>query len=202
MFRGLGKFVVVAVVAALVGAAIGVGLAALTDSSDEPAASVPATTAAAPAPSPATQTQPAAPPPPPPGETQTQTETEPPTTTATPAKLVGPVPKVRIASATIGEPAANGHALVTAKVTVTNRYSAALPSETPTLISDADQVPLDTAGKKAAGPLLNTLDPDASATGELRFTLPSAVARRLRTTPTAKLRIAGRTVAMKLTPAG
>ena len=34
MFRGLGKFVAVAVVAALVGAAIGVGLAALTDSGD------------------------------------------------------------------------------------------------------------------------------------------------------------------------
>jgi hypothetical protein len=204
MFRGLGKFVAVAVVAALVGAGIGVGLAALTDSGDEPTASVPATTTAAPAPATATQTQPAAPPPPPPAETQTQTATEPATTTtATPAKLVGPVPKVTIASATLGQPStATGHARVTVKVTVTNRYSAALPSGTPALVSDSDEVSLDSEAKDAAAPLLKSLEPKASATGELRFTLPTAVAQRLQATPTAKLRIAGRTVALKLTPAG
>jgi hypothetical protein len=113
------------------------------------------------------------------------------------------VPKVTIASATIGQPsAATGHARVTVKVTVTNRYSVALPSESPALISDADEVPLDSEAKKAAAGLLAALDPKASATGQLRFTLPTAVAQRLLATPTAKLRIAGRTVALKLTPAG
>jgi hypothetical protein len=203
MFRGLGKFVVVAIVAALVGAAIGVGLAALTDSSDKPTASAPPATVTV-EPGPATQTQPAAAPPPP-AETQTQTATEPPatTTTAAPAKLVGPVPKITIASATIGKPsAATGHAPVTVKVTVTNRYSAELPAETPALVSDADEVPLDSDGKGAAGPLLDPLAPKADATGELRFTLPTAVTQRLLAAPTAKLKIAGRTVVLKLTPTG
>jgi hypothetical protein len=202
MFRGVGKFVTVAIVAALVGAAIGVGLAALTDSDDSTTPT--ATTPVASTPAPQTQAQPAAPPPPPPpAQTQTETQAQPTTTTATPARLVGPVPKIAIESATIGQPAAaTGHSRVTAKVTVTNRYSAALPPETPALISDSDEIPLDGAAKQAAGPLLAALDPKASATGELRFTLPTAVTQRLLAAPTAKLKIAGRTVVLKLTPAG
>jgi hypothetical protein len=70
------------------------------------------------------------------------------------------------------------------------------------LISDADKVPLDSAAKDAAGPLLSTLDTKASATGQLRFTLPTPVAQRLLATPRAQLQIAGRTVMLKLTPTG
>ncbi len=197
MFRGVGKFVAVAVIAAIVGAGIGVALAALTDSGDAPTASAPTT-----APAPATQTQattPPAAPPPPPARTQPQTQTQ---TTAAPTRFVGPVPKVRFASATISTPDADGRAVVTAKVTVTNRYSKALALKTPTLISGSDKVPLDSRARTAAAPLLGTLDPGASATGELRFTLPAAITRRLSAAPSAKLRIAGRTVALELTPTG
>jgi hypothetical protein len=190
---GPGKFVIIAVVAALVGAAIGVGLAELTRSGDTTST----VTTAAPVPqaqAPPT-TQPVAPPPPPPTQTQTQT-------TSTPARLVGPVPRVAFASATISPSTAPTQALVTVEVTVTNRYTRALPLDPPVLISDADKVPLDSAAKDAAGPLLSTLDTKASATGQLRFTLPTPVAQRLLATPRAQLQIAGRTVMLKLTPTG
>ena len=113
------------------------------------------------------------------------------------------MPKVTIASATLGTPSGSGGtALATVRLTVTNRYTKALPLKTPAVISGDDRVPLDSDAKDAAGDLLGTLAAGASATGELRFTLPRAVARRLAASPTAKLRIAGRTVALKLTPTG
>ena len=106
------------------------------------------------------------------------------------------MPKVTIASATIGQPsAATGHAPRHREgdrdQPLLGRVAA---HERRALISDADEVALDSAAKAAAGPLLSPLEPKASATGELRFTLPTAVAQRLLAAPTAKLRIAGRTV--------
>lgn len=200
MFRGFGKFIVVAVVAAAVGAAIGVGLASLTSPDDTPTAAAPTATTpvATPPPvvAPPATTQPVAPPP---AQTQTDTQTQ---TATTPATFTGPVPKVEITSATIGSPAADGTAVASARVSVTNRYAAPLPLASPTLVSGSDDVALDAAAQTAAGALVGTLAPGATASGELTFTLPVAVTKRLRAAPTARLQIARRTVMLKLTVAG
>lgn len=200
MFRGLGKVITVAVVAGVVGAAIGVGLAHLTGSNGS------TTTVAAPATVPTAAGTPVAPVAPPPAEPAPTTQTQPtPSTTTTTAKkpvLKGPVPRVQVLSAQIGKVSATtGNARLHTQVSVTNRYAVAIELTTPKLISDQDRVPLDAAAHTAAGPLLGSLAPGTTATGTLRFTVTSAVAQRLLATARGQLRIAGRTVQLKVTAA-
>ena len=191
MLRGLGKFVAVALAAGLGGAAIGIGLAELTGDD----AQTPTTTATTSAQAATTGSQTET-------ETQTtqatQTETTPARTSTTNTSTTAPprgrilVPRVEILSARLAD------GLVTARVRVTNRYSRPLKLTTPALVSGEDEVPLDDGGRDGARALLTTLDPGEDATGELRFTTPSAVAQRLADSPRARLKIAGRTVSLAL----
>lgn len=212
IFRGFGKFIAVAVVAAAVGAGIGVGLADLTSNDTSTVAAAPATAPVTPAVPPAgAQTAPATPPvtsttasttataaPPATSTTPTQTQTG-----ATPAPGSRLVPRVQIASAVIGKQSTTTqHARVTAQVTVTNRYDHRLVIQPPVLLSGSDQTPLDPDARRLAEPLLITLAPGQSATGTLRFTVSGDVARRLIASPHAQLKVAGRTVSLKLTTTG
>lgn len=180
MLRGLGKFVLVALAAGLGGAAIGIGLAELTgDDAGTPTTSAQAATTGGEA---RTETRTA----------RTATQATPARTTTTAARRSTLVPRVEILSAELAEER------VTARVRVTNRYSRPLKITTPALISGDDEVPLDDGARDGARALPTTLDPGESATGVLRFTTPSAVARRLADTPRARLKLAGRTVSLAL----
>ena len=68
----------------------------------------------------------------------------------------------------------------------------------PVLLSGAEEVALGSAARAAAAPLLRSLAAGDSATGTLRFTTPGAVAQRLSAAPRARLRVAKRTVVLKL----
>ena len=70
---------------------------------------------------------------------------------------------------------------------------------TATLVSRGDQVPLTLDARDAAGALLRPIAVGSSAKGALRFTVPGELAARLSETPAARLRIANRTVVVKLT---
>ena len=189
MLRGLGKFVAVALAAGLGGAAIGIGLAELTGDDAQTPTTTATTSAQAATTGSETQTETQT--------TQTETQTTPARTTTTKTSTTPRgstlVPRVEILSARLAD------GLVTARVRVTNRYGRPLKIATPALISGDDEVPLDDAARDGAKALLTTLDPGDDATGELRFATPAAVATRLAATPRARLRIAGRTVVLKLT---
>jgi hypothetical protein len=214
---GLGKLIVVAVVAAAIGAGIGVGLADLT--SDDTTTVAAAPTAPVTPPAPVTPVAPAVPPaavpttpPAAPTTSTTTTATTATTTTATTATTATPaqttkvppaasrlVPRVEIASATIGRQSTqSGEAIVTASVAVVNRFGHALALTSPVLVSGSDETKLAAADRSLAQPLLGTLAPGQSAAGTLRFTVARDVATRLLAAPRAQLRIAGRTVALKL----
>ena len=182
LLRSVGKVVAVIVAAGLAGAIIGVVLAELTGDEDTstPAVSAPAT---------ATTTRTSATP-----TSTTRTQT----TASAPSS--GPVPRVRVLSARLvrRSPMTERMRLI-ARVRVTNRSRRPLALRAPVLLSGQDELPLDSAARDAARPLLRRLAPGASATGDLRFTTSTAVTRRLMAERRARLRIASRTVVLRLT---
>lgn len=193
LLRGLAKFVAVVVAAGLAGALIGIGLAKLSGDEDSGAAALaPTTPTIGGGAADTTQTVPT--------ETETttaprtQTQTQPTTT----PKRSFLVPRVQVLSARLV--AVEGEDGVTVKVKVTNRASRPLKMTGPVLISGEDEIPLDDVDA-AARPLLRTLAPDKSATGTLRFSTSPAVTQRLTDNPGARLRIATRTITIKLTTA-
>lgn len=68
------------------------------------------------------------------------------------------------------------------------------------LISGDDEIPLDARSRDAAGPLLRSVAAGETAAGVLRFTLPAGITQRLSASLGARLRIANRTIVIKLTP--
>jgi hypothetical protein len=184
LLRGFAKFVAVVVAAGLAGAGIGIALAKLSgnDGSSDPL--LPATSE---------RTSTSA------GPTATTSAAR--TATATTAtKAVYRVPRVQIVSSQLGTVSeSSGRALVAVRVRVTNRGNRALTIKTPALLSGEDEVALGSSARDAAGALLRPIDPGATATGVLRFTVPSEVAQRLATNPAARLRVQNRVVAVKLT---
>jgi len=197
LLRGIAKLVAVVVAAGLAGAFIGVSLAKLPgdDDSIDPALTV---TASTPGTSTSSRTTPRT------TSTATTTTTTPrttttPTTTTGTAVRVYRVPRVQVLSAQLTT-APSGGGSVTVKVRVTNRGIGPLTIATPVLVSRTDEVRLDTA-RAQARPLLRALDPGSRATGTLRFTTSPAMTQRLVASPAARLRIARRTILVKLTVA-
>jgi hypothetical protein len=91
-----------------------------------------------------------------------------------------------------------GAALVSIRVRFTNRGNRAVTIKTPALLSAQDEIPLGAGARDAAGALLKSIDPAKSATGTLRFDVPSEIAQRLTAATAARLRIGNRTVIVKL----
>jgi hypothetical protein len=198
LLRGFGKFIAVVVVAGLAGALIGIGLAKLSgnDASSDPA--IPASTA--------TSTTPE--------RTQTTARSGSTATTTTPARTTSTttsktsttasdgvyrVPRVQVVSAELGPASeSTGRALVAVRARVTNRGNRPLTIKTPVLVSGDDEVSLARTRRDAAGALLKPIEPGATASGTLRFTVGRAVAQRLADSD-ARLRVANRTVTVKLT---
>jgi len=198
LLRGFGKLIAIVVAAGLAGALIGIALAELTggDDSSTPIASATSTVAPAVTPTVAplteTQTQ----------TTATQTQTQPTSTTIEPAAPVrGLVPRVEVLSAQIAPLSADGGTLVTVRVRVTNRRGRALSPEDPVLLVGPDAVPLDDGAKAAAGAVRKALEPGEPASGSLRFTVPSAIAQRIRASGKAQLKIATRTINLRIVSA-
>jgi len=206
MLRGLGKLIAIVVAAGLAGAIIGITLAELTggDDSSAPLATATATSTAAPAStgtgaelpglqpeSQTTETQP---------ETETKTQTGPTSTTIEPtAPAKGfKVPRVEIVSAQIAPPSSDGGTVVTVRARVTNRGGRALDRKDPVLLEGPDAVELDSDSKEAARALRKALKPGETASGTMRFTVPSAVAQRIKATGKAQLKIARRTINLQL----
>ena len=181
--RSLVKLAGVVLAAGLVGAGLGIGLAKLTGSEESSAPEAGATSEPATATTAATQTATTAPPP-------------------TPVRAPYREPRFEVRFARLGTPASDtGRATVTASIGVTNRNAYALKPRPPVLISEGDELPLDTDGdaRDAAGPLLRAIGPGDTATGELRFTVAAAVAQRLSAGGSVRLGIAGRTIGLRLT---
>ena len=198
LLRGFGKLIAIVVAAGLAGALIGIALAELTggDDSSTPIASAPSTVAPAVTPTvaPLTETQ----------TTATQTQTQPTSTSTTiePAAPVrGLVPRVEVLSAQIAPLSADGGKLVTVRVRVTNRRGRALSPEDPVLLEGPDAVPLDDGAKAAAGAVRKALEPGEPASGSLRFTVPSAIAQRIQASGKAQLKIATRTINLRIVSA-
>jgi len=194
LLRGFGKLIAIVVAAGLAGALIGIALAELTggDDSSTPIASATSTVAPAVTPTvaPLTETQ------------TTETQTQPTSTTIEPAAPVrGLVPRVEVLSAQIAPLSADGGTLVTVRVRVTNRRGRALSPEDPVLLAGPDAVPLDDGAKAAAGAVRKALEPGEPASGSLRFTVPSAIAQRIRASGKAQLKIATRTINLRIVSA-
>jgi hypothetical protein len=202
LLRGFAKFVAVVLAAGLAGALIGIGLAKLSGDEATSDPVIPTTTGTVargtstpPPPPTATRTTPARPAP----TTSTLTAT---TSAAQPGKPVYRVPRIQVLSAQLGAvDAVTGRALVAVSARLTNRGNKPLTIKTPVLISGADESPLGTSARDAAGALLKPIAPGSTAAGELRFTVTGAVARRLTADPGARLRLGNRTVALKLSVA-
>ncbi len=173
LLRGLAKFAAVVVVAALIGAGLGIVLAKRSGNDGGETASQSA---------PLTPTSPA---------TSTTTETAEPDV----ADVVAPL--IEVLSALLERTSqSTGRALVAARVRITNRTRRRITLDDPALVSGQDEIaPNESA---ASNPVLRPLAPSASATGTVRFTLPPDVTRRLTANPTAELRIAGGTVVLTL----
>ncbi|MDX6718029.1 MAG: hypothetical protein QOJ63_283 [Solirubrobacteraceae bacterium] len=205
LLRGFGKLVAVVLAAGLAGAGIGIGLAQLTGNGGSTAPLLPATTSGESARASTSSTVP----------TQTvarskstttartskdaQTRTTTTSRTQTTAAPSRPflVPRVQILSVQLkASPTAVGH--VTVRVRVINRGAHPLAVAAPVLLSGNDEIPRDSANGSTGRPLLKKLAVGSSATSELRFTTPSAVTKRLSTTRRARLRIAKRSIVLKL----
>lgn len=168
LLRGLARFVAVVLVSGLAGAGIGIALAELSANDSTTEPLLPSTSTTAAAAG---------------------------TTTA----AIYRVPRVQVQAAQLGSISqSTGGAPVAIRVRVTNRGSRPLRITTPALVSGDDEVQLDERARSAAGPLLRAIEPGASATGMLRFTLPSSVAERVTEEPAARLRVANRTVSVTL----
>ena len=206
MLRGFGKLIAIVVAAGLAGAIIGITLAELTGGDDSSAPIASATSTAAPAStgtgaelpglqpeSQTTETEPKT-------ETETKTQTGPTSTTIKPSAPVKgfKVPRVEVVSAQIAPLSSDGGTVVTVRARVTNRRRRALVPEDPVLLEGPDAVELDSDSKDAAGALRKALEPGETASGALRFTVPSAVAQRIRATGKAQLKIATRTINLEL----
>jgi hypothetical protein len=176
LLRGLAKFVAVVLASALAGAAIGIALAKLSgnDTSSDPL--VPSATAR----SSTARTQAA-------GSSSGSR-------TATTAGYR--VPLVDVRSAQLATTDAGG-SHVTAKVRVTNRGARPLTIKVPVLVSQADEIPLDEE-RQLARKVLAAIPAGETASGVLRFTMSPAITQRLTERPLARLRIANRTVTLKL----
>ena len=173
LLRAAAKLAGVVLAAGLVGAAAGIGLAALGDDEDSAAPDVAAPIG-------------------------TQTTVTAPRTATTP-RAPYREPRFEVRSAELGTPAPDtGRARLTVRISVTNRNSYPLKPRAPVLTSDGDEVALDAAARDAAGPLLRAVDPGDTATGELRFTLPAPVAQRLTGGARPRLQIAGRTIGLRV----
>lgn len=180
LLRGLVRFLTVALLAGLAGAGIGVAIAKLTGS-DEPSTATSTTSTAA---STATST----------------TDTARRTTTKEPPKGEQP-PRVAILLAQLGQTSQETErARLIVRTRVTNLRDDTLKLKSPVLLSGDDRVPLDDDAKKGAGPLLERLGAGERAVGVLKFTLPATVTARVTADPRARLRIAGRTVDLKVRP--
>lgn len=172
--RGVAKLAGVVLAAGLVGAGFGIGLAKLGGDDDSGAPDVAATNA-----------------------TQT-TVTAVTATTTTTASAPYREPRFEVLSAELGTPAPDtGATRLTARVSVTNRNGYPLKSRPLVLTAGQDEIPLDSAARDGARPLLRAVGPGATATGTLRFTLPAAVAQRVRDGELARLRIANRTITLR-----
>jgi hypothetical protein len=204
LLRGLVKFVAVVLAAGLAGAAIGIGLAKLSGNEATSDPVIPASTAgtattpertATTAASTGTTSTPAR-------KTSTAAATTSTTTAAaTPSDGVYRVPRVEVLSAELGPASVvTGRALVRVRARVTNRGTKPLAIKTPALLAGDVQAPLGDAARKSAGALLEPIAIGATATGVLRFTVTSVVAQRLNAKPGARLRLANRTVSIKLKP--
>jgi hypothetical protein len=84
------------------------------------------------------------------------------------------------------------------RVRVTSRRTTTIAASVPRLLVGPQVVRADPQSADAAGKLLLPLKPGASASGELRFETAGAVTQALRAEPRARLRIAGRTVAIRI----
>lgn len=121
-------------------------------------------------------------------------------TTETVRDAGGPPPRVDILSARLGRASPQtGRARLVVRARVTNRGDGPLEPESPVLVSGDDEVALDDAGA-GIGQLLDTLASGETAVGALRFQLPADVTRRVTRDRRARLRIAGRNVALKPRP--
>jgi hypothetical protein len=197
LLRGLAKLIAVVVLAGLAGALIGIGLARLSGNDGTDAGPVlPVTTSATIAsttPTAARETTTGT------MSTATTAGTTAPRTTAAASGGDYRIPRVQVLSAQ--NITATGKPRVIAKIRVTNRGRRPLTLTAPVLISISDEMPLD-AARDQARPLLRPIAPSASATGTLRFSTPPAIAKRLTANPGARLRIAKRTLILKLTTPG
>ncbi len=184
LLRGLAKFVAVVVAAGLAGAGLGIALAKLSGNGGGATAELPVAASA-------TTATPTATPPP---ETTTTAGTQ----TTAPETATYRAPRVEILSALIGPVSpSTGRALIAARVRVTNRGRRPLVIEAPALLSGRDEVALNES--KAPNPLIRTVTPGANASGMLRFTLSPEITQRLNANLAARLRIARRTILLKLT---
>jgi hypothetical protein len=176
LLRGLAKLAGVVLAAGVAGAGIGIGLARLGGGEESGAPDVAASSEA------------------------TATATAPTTaTTATTARAPYREPRFEVRSAQLATPATDPvAAVVTARVSVTNRNTYPLKPRPLVLTSERDEVPLDSAARDAARALLRAIGPGATATGTVRFNLPAAIAQRVRERKAARLRIAGRTITLNL----
>lgn len=91
-----------------------------------------------------------------------------------------------------------GHARVSAKVRVTNRDTTPLQITTALLLSGDDKVKLDYGARDAAAALLSPIAPGADVTATVRFTVATGLAQRLLAKLTAHVRIADKTVELRL----
>lgn len=201
LLRGAAKFLAVAAIAAVLGVVLGIVLSEL--SGDDNVASTPTDvpTTAAERTTATTPTQTTA-------RTQTSTtrtqRTTPPRTQTTPPSTSANRPRIRVISAVL-QPAstprgrARQRARLTVRVRVTNRAAERLTSPAPMLLSGADLVGVDSNANDVAGPLLEPIAAGESATGELRFETAGEVTKRLTDVRRGRLRIANRTVAVRVT---
>ena len=180
LLRGLAKFAAVVVVAGLVGAGLGIALAKLSGNDG-------GATQALPAPVTATTAAPA-------------TTTAATTTAPAAAGSDDQPPRVEVLSALLGRTSdSSGRALVAARVRVTNRGQRPLAIEAPALLSGEDEVALNESADGSPNPLITSVEPGASVSGTVRFTLSPEITQRLNANPGARLRIANRTVELRLT---
>lgn len=193
LLHGLAKLAAIVLAAGLGGTLVGIGLAKLSgnDGGGTSAAPVAAATTAQ------TTTTAASPP------AGAQRLPAQPSTIADPAPAAaGDFDALRVdvlsARLTLASPTSDRSSVV-AQVRVTNPGGRSVALDPPMLVSEGNAFRLDADGGADAGSLLGTLAAGASATGLLRFTPSSKVTRRLVADPNAQLRIAGRTVALKLT---
>jgi len=199
LLRGLLKFIAVVVAAGVVGAGLGIGLAELSGGGDTTA--VAPTTASSPPGTesstvPATSTSPA----PATATAATSTgSTAPPAAQGTARTNRAQVLSAVLYPAKSASGRARRRARVVVRVRVTNRGLATLAPKPAILLAGTDEVPANTRAGAVAGDLLKPLARGASATGELRFETAGAFTQRLTSQPQARLRIAGRTVALSIT---